>query len=131
MHERRQRREALPRHGEARGERAVGQRTTWRVHNSEKPYFLAALGAAAGLPQGVDLAAVAAGAARARVGSKPWLLALRGGLAAQLRFFEGPWRELWQRQPREALDEGWLQELSFFNLESAQGRVNSIIIFVC
>ncbi|CAK0850846.1 unnamed protein product [Prorocentrum cordatum] len=54
---------------------------------------------------------VDAGAASAAVGSKPWPLALRGGPAAQLRYFEGPWRELRQRQAQEALDEGWLQEL--------------------
>ena len=54
---------------------------------------------------------VAAGRASAPVGSKPWLLALRGGPAAQLRFFESPWRELWQRQMRVALGEEWLQEL--------------------
>ncbi len=45
-------------------------------------------------------------------GSRRWLSALRGGAAAQLRFFERHWRQLWQRPVREADDiEEWLAEL--------------------
>lgn len=44
-------------------------------------------------------------------GQRSWLLALRGGPAARLRFFEGPWRELWQRPCAAAPGEEWLQTL--------------------
>ncbi|CAK0847227.1 unnamed protein product, partial [Prorocentrum cordatum] len=53
----------------------------------------------------------AAGAAAAAAGSRSWLLALRGGPAARLRHFEGPWRALWQRQSAPPLGEEWLQAL--------------------
>ncbi|CAK0862848.1 unnamed protein product [Prorocentrum cordatum] len=38
-------------------------------------------------------------------------VALRGGPAARLRHFEGPWRALWQRQSAPPLGEEWLQAL--------------------
>ncbi|CAK0820999.1 unnamed protein product [Prorocentrum cordatum] len=44
-------------------------------------------------------------------GRRCWLLALQGGPAARLRFFEGPWRQLWQGRSPPQLGEDWLQEL--------------------
>ena len=58
-----------------------------------------------------DPAAAAAGQ-EARPGSRPWLNSLRGGAAAQLRYFEHHWRQLWQRDTRPLANaEQWLSEL--------------------
>ena len=51
------------------------------------------------------------GAAEPAPGTRRWLLALRGGPAARLRFFEGAWRRLWQRARAAASPEEWLREL--------------------
>jgi ribonuclease HI len=48
---------------------------------------------------------------QAAIGSKGWLLALRGGPAAQLRHLEAHWIPLWRREPPAALPEEWLAEL--------------------
>eukprot|EP00972_Heterocapsa_arctica_P116298 16452349-Heterocapsa_arctica.AAC.1 len=56
-------------------------------------------------------AAPAAAQALAKPGCKRWLLALRGGPAAQLRHLEAHWRPLWQRPPVAAVPEEWLAEL--------------------
>ena len=47
----------------------------------------------------------------AAAGSTRWLLALRGGPAAQLRHMEAHWVPLWRRQPPAQLPEEWLMEL--------------------
>ena len=44
-------------------------------------------------------------------GRRGWVLALRGGTAARLRFFELPWQALWQRQAGGPPGEDWLREL--------------------
>ena len=54
----------------------------------------------------VDPAAPAQG-----VGRRRWVQALRGGDVARLRFFEGSWRALWQRQSAAMPGEDWLREL--------------------
>ena len=59
----------------------------------------------------VPVPAAALGGPAPAAGTRSWLLALRGGPAAQLRFFEGPWRAIWQRQAAPPLGEEWLQEL--------------------
>ncbi|CAK0863527.1 unnamed protein product, partial [Prorocentrum cordatum] len=56
----------------------------------------------------------AAGAAAATapiLGHRTWALALQGGPAARLRYFEGPWRALWQQPASAAVPEAWQQEL--------------------
>ncbi|CAK0848334.1 unnamed protein product [Prorocentrum cordatum] len=55
--------------------------------------------------------AATAGARGCPPGGRHWLLALQGGPAARLRYFEGPWRALWQRAPAPEVDEEWQQEL--------------------
>jgi ribonuclease HI len=52
-----------------------------------------------------------AGAEGAPAGSRAWLLALRGGPAAQLRTLETEWRKLWQRPYDKPVPEEWLAEL--------------------
>jgi endonuclease/exonuclease/phosphatase family metal-dependent hydrolase len=47
----------------------------------------------------------------AQAGSKTWILALRGGAAAQLRYLELHWRKLWQRHCDKEVPEEWLAEL--------------------
>ena len=47
----------------------------------------------------------------AAAGSARWLLALRGGPAAQLRHLEAHWVPLWRRRPVAQLPEDWLVEL--------------------
>jgi hypothetical protein len=47
----------------------------------------------------------------ARAGSRAWILALRGGAAAQLRTLEIHWRKLWQRRYDQPVPEEWLAEL--------------------
>ena len=48
----------------------------------------------------------------APVGCRRWLNSLRGGAAAQLRYFEHNWRQLWQRPTQEVGNiEHWLAEL--------------------
>ena len=51
------------------------------------------------------------GAAQPGARTRSWLLALQGGPAAQLRFFEGPWRAIRQRDAAPPLGEEWLQAL--------------------
>ncbi|CAK0858704.1 unnamed protein product, partial [Prorocentrum cordatum] len=63
------------------------------------------------VPAGRSAAAAPAGAAVGPPGSRPWLLSLQGGPAARLRYFEGPWRALWQRPPAPVVDEEWQQAL--------------------
>ena len=53
----------------------------------------------------------AVGAPRPATGTRAWLLALRDGPAAQLRFYEGPWRAIWQRDVAPSMGEQWLQAL--------------------
>ena len=43
--------------------------------------------------------------------SRAWILSLRGGPAAQLRFLESHWRPLWQRPAAGAVPEEWMAEL--------------------
>ena len=45
------------------------------------------------------------------MGNRRWLLALRGGPAAQLRHFEAHWLPLWRREPPPPIAEDWLAEL--------------------
>jgi ribonuclease HI len=47
----------------------------------------------------------------ANVGSRSWILALRGGAATQLRTLELHWKKLWQRQYNLPVPEEWLAEL--------------------
>lgn len=49
-------------------------------------------------------------AAEGAPGRSGWVLALRGGPAARMRFFEGAWRGLWQRQCNAQPGEEWLRE---------------------
>lgn len=50
-------------------------------------------------------------AAAQAAGRRGWLLALQGGPAARLRFFEGPWRRLWQRRCAAQPGDEWVREL--------------------
>eukprot|EP00969_Alexandrium_andersonii_P176624 7809934-Alexandrium_andersonii.AAC.1 len=50
-------------------------------------------------------------AGAAAPGSRQWPLALPGGPAAKLRYFEWPWKAVWQGPPAAPVDEGWLEEL--------------------
>ena len=52
-----------------------------------------------------------AAAAASAPGSRQWLLALQGGPAARLRFYEGAWKAIWQRLPAPPVGEEWLHEL--------------------
>jgi ribonuclease HI len=51
------------------------------------------------------------GGESAAPGGKAWILALRGGAAAQLRSLERHWRRLWQRECKQQVPEEWLVEL--------------------
>eukprot|EP00974_Lingulodinium_polyedra_P081053 7850828-Lingulodinium_polyedra.AAC.1 len=62
-----------------------------------------------------------AGQARVQVGSRRWLVALRGGPAAALRHMEASWRALWQRPTGPPPSEVWMQ--AFDDLPAFPARV--------
>ena len=76
----------------------------------------------------VPAPATHSGAAQPGARTRSWLLALQGGPAAQLRFFEGLWRAIWQRDAAPRLGEEWLQALDGLPLRSqtaSRGRPTS------